>query len=119
MIGRGLTLRSNHHPRHIFVVLNDPSQNTGRILLVNFTTQRGEPDQREEVFTGLDYSLLHHQSVIAFSKAGDAAAEKLQNAINNGDFTILPEVPERTLQRIITAAHTSRHLSAARKALLD
>jgi hypothetical protein len=119
MIRRGLTLRSNHHPRHIFVVLNDPTQNEGRILLVNFTTHRVERDQREEIFTGLDYSLLRHESVIAFSKAGDAAAAKLQNAINDGDFTILPRVPEHTLERIIEAARTSRHLSPARKALLD
>ncbi len=119
MIQRGLTLRSNHQPRHIFVVLNDPTQNAGRILLVNFTTRRVELNQREEIFTGLDYSLLRHESVIAFSKAGDAAAEKLQRAIDNGDFTILPQVPEQTLERIIAAARTSRHLSAARKALLD
>ena len=100
MIQRGLTLRSNHQPRHIFVVLNDPTQNAGRILLVNFTTRRVELNQREEIFTGLDYSLLRHESVIAFSKAGDAAAEKLQRAIDNGDFNRFFPRPENVAEPV-------------------
>src|SRR5260221_14073026 len=100
MIQRGLCLRSNHAPRHIYIVLNDPGQSS-EILLVNFTTRLLPRDAKEEVFTGADYSLLTHESVIAFwGTYPGATARALERVIRNGDFTIVPDIPEPTLERI-------------------
>ena len=101
MIRRAACLRSNHYPRHIYVVLNDPGPN-GAILFVNFTTRLLSRDAKEEVFTAADYGRLTHESVVAFWGAyPNATAQALEPFIQSGDFAILPDLPEATLQRII------------------
>ena len=111
-------MRSSHAPRHLYVVLNNPGPN-GEILFVNFTTRNLPRDAKEEVFTGSDYSRLTHLSVIAFWGAHpNANAQGLEAAIRSGDFITLPEIPLQTLERMIAAARTSPHLSAAQKGLL-
>jgi hypothetical protein len=118
MIKRGFCVRSSHAPRHIHVVLNDPGPD-GEILFVNFTTRHLPRDAKEEVFTKADYVLLTQPSVIAFWGAHpSASAQPLEAAIRKDDFSILPEIPLQTLQRMIAAARTSRHLSPAQKRLL-
>ena len=118
MIRRGFCLRSNHHPRHIYVVLNEPGSN-GEILFVNFTTRQLPQHAKEEIFTGADYQLLYHESVVAFWKAHPRArSDALQSAIGNGDFSLLPDLPAQTLDRIIAAAKDSPHLSIEQKRLL-
>ena len=66
MIQLGLTVRSNHEPRHIWIVLSDPSQTGGEILRVNFTSRRPGRDDEAQAFTQVDYWLLRHESVVAF-----------------------------------------------------
>jgi hypothetical protein len=118
MIRRGLTLRSCE-AGHVFVVLSDPGRTGGDLLLVNFTTFSSPRDDNEEIFNRDDYSGLSHNSVVLFSKARDAPAVRVASAIRSGHFTLVPDVPERTLERIIHAAKASRHLSPVRKALLN
>jgi hypothetical protein len=118
MIRLGLTLRSNRHPRHIWVVLSNPGQTGGEILFVNFTSRRAGRDDNEGFFTGADYSLLRHESVIAFWGVHNGTAASLESAINQGCFTLLPDVPEQTLKRMILAARSSKHLSVSQKRLL-
>jgi hypothetical protein len=118
MIKAGVCLRSNHHPRHFFVVLTDPGPD-GEILLVNFTTRLLPRDVNEEIFTNADYGLLSHPSVLAFwGTHPGASGPKLEQAIRDGHFTTLPPIPDSTLTRMIVAAKASRHLSAEQKRLL-
>ncbi|HEX6566777.1 MAG TPA: hypothetical protein VF020_20970, partial [Chthoniobacterales bacterium] len=117
MIRRGFCVRCTHHPRHIYVVLNDP-QSDGRILFVNFTSFDQDRDQGEEVFTAQDYRLLVHESVIAFwGTYPNVTAGKLARLVQSGDFVPLPDLPEATLQRIVATAKKSRHLSQTQKSL--
>jgi hypothetical protein len=119
MIRLGLTLRSNCDPRHIWVVLNNPDQGNGEILFVNFTSLVAERDEDEEVFDETDYCLLSQQSVVAFwGTRNGAASKKLKIAIDQGYFTILPDLPDQTLRKIIVAAERSQHLSITQKRLL-
>jgi hypothetical protein len=118
MIKCGLCLRSNHEPRHIYVVVTDPDVNDD-ILLVNFTSLENSIVETAEVFNRSDYSLLSHDSVIAYWKApAGAKGPPLEQAILNGDFGRLPDIPIATLERIIAEARTSNHLSSAQKRLL-
>src|SRR5260370_33912661 len=113
MIKCGLCLRSNHEPRHIFVVVTDPDDNDN-ILFVNFTSLANSRVSSAEVFNRSDYSLLSHESVIAYWKAPrNAKGQPLQQAILNSDFAQLPNIPTATLERIIAEARTSIHLSPA------
>jgi hypothetical protein len=118
MIKRGLCVRSNHEPRHIFVVVTDPDANDD-ILFVNFTSLENSKVETAEVFNRSDYSLLNHESVIAYWKAhAGAKSRPLERAILQGEFGLLPDVPIDTLERIIAEARTSIHLSGAQKQLL-
>jgi hypothetical protein len=118
MIKCGLCVRSNHEPRHIFVVVTDPNGND-EILFVNFTSLANSRVETAEVFNRSDYSLLNHDSVIAYWKApSKAEGQPLEGAILNGDFATLPEMPTATLERIVAEARTSIHLSVAQKRLL-
>jgi hypothetical protein len=86
---------------------------------VNFTSRRSdEQNDKEEIFDRADYRLLSHESVIAFPKAHAGPAAKLEPLIHSRDFTLLPDLPEPTLERIIAAAKISWHLSPAQKRLL-
>jgi hypothetical protein len=68
----------------------------GEILFVNFTTRLLPRDANEEIFTGADYGLLSHPSVLAFWKTHPGASEpKLEQAIRDGHFTTLPTIPKK------------------------
>jgi hypothetical protein len=117
MIQLGMALRSNHWPRHIHVVLSDPSQ-TGQILLVNFTSFKSPRDDGREIFGPADYSILDHDSVIAFWGCRSGPTASVEAFLLGPDFTPLPNVPRNTVARMVVEAKASRELSPARKALL-
>ena len=118
MIRAGTCLRSNHHPRHIYVVLNDPGPD-GAIVLVNFTSYDANRHAKQPTFGPADYALLTHQSVLAFWKCIPGAnGPQLEQAITATHFTPLPEVPAARLSRMIAAAKASAHLSVEQKRLL-
>jgi hypothetical protein len=58
MIRLGLTLRCSVPPRHIWVVLSDPSQTGGEILMVNFTTLRSTTFDRSCILDQNDSTIL-------------------------------------------------------------
>jgi len=119
MIKAGTCVRSNHAPRHIYVVLNDPRSPDGAIVLVNFTTYDAKRHGKETLFSPADYLHLTHESVLAFWKSlPRATGPKLEQAIAAGDFTAMPEIPRPTLERMIAAGRASRHLSPEQKRLL-
>jgi hypothetical protein len=119
MVRLGLTLRCSVAPRHIWVVLSDPNQTEGEILMVNFTTLRSGTFDRSCVLDTDDYSELTQPSTIAFSGSHSGPASCLDKAIREDSFSIIaPQIPEAALQKIIAAARCSSALSPAKKCLL-
>ena len=119
LIRLGLTLRCAAEPRHIWVVLSDPNQTRGDILLVNFTTLRENTFDTSCILGPADYSELAHESVIAFSGSYIGSATKLEKAIQKRYFSIMdPQIPEAALEKIIAAARSSTSLPRAKKDLL-
>jgi hypothetical protein len=119
MIRLGLTLRCSVSPRHIWVVLSDPDQTGGKILMVNFTTLRPTTFDRSCILDTHDYDELTQPSVIAFSGSKSGLAAALEMALQEDSFSVIdPQIPEAALQKIIAAARVSSALSPAKKRLL-
>ncbi|MCX7011798.1 MAG: hypothetical protein NTW86_04405 [Candidatus Sumerlaeota bacterium] len=118
MIGLGTSLRCNLPPRHIWVVLSDPSANAGEILMVNLTTLRDRSVDEACILGPADYSLLTHRSTVAYSRSESGKADALQQSVERGGFRIISPVPPATLAKIIEGARNSPELSPAKKKLL-
>jgi len=120
-LGLGTVLRSNAPPRHLWIILSDPFQTAGSVLLVNFTTLREQSADDECILTSDEYPgvLTSPQSVIAFSRAKVGSMVALEAAVNRGDFTVVATpLPGETLAEIIEAGRNSKQLSDAKKRLL-
>jgi hypothetical protein len=117
MIRRGLTLLSSEGG-HVWVVLTDPAKTGGNVLIVNFTTYRAHRHAGEEIFSSSDYSGLSHDSIVLFAKAGDGTASQVADAISASLFRQIPDIPNKTLCRVMRAGKRSPDLSAARRLLI-
>ncbi|MBI2925378.1 MAG: hypothetical protein HYY24_06700 [Verrucomicrobia bacterium] len=118
MIGLGTTLRCNLAPRHIWIVLSDPAQTGGRILLANLTTLTEGCVDDACVLSPADYSLLTHATTVAYSRAQTGTAAILQELVDDGDFRVITPIPATTLAKILEAAQRTRELSDSQKELV-
>jgi hypothetical protein len=118
MPGLGTTLRCNLPPRHIWIVLTDPTRTGGDILLVNLTSLTEDCVDDACILTPADYALLTHQTTVAYSRAQVGTAAKLDELVQSGEFTLTKPVPPATLQKLLQGARNTRELSAANKRLI-
>ena len=118
MIGLGTTLRCNLPPRHIWVVLSNPAQTGGQILLANLTTLTEDCVDDACILEPADYSLLTHATTVAYSRALIATSAKLEGLIANSTFVEITPVPAEALAKILRGAYETRQLSASQKRLL-
>lgn len=118
MIGLGTTLRSNSPPRHIWIVLSDPSATGGKILMVNMTSLTEHCIDDVCILDENDYELLTHKTTIAYSRRKRGNAGGLEKALALGEFVELPSLTPATLLKIIEGARRTRELSSADQALL-
>lgn len=118
MFRPGDTFRSEQSPRHIWVVLTDPSANGGRFLLVNMTSLRDTCIDDTCVLQPSDYELLTHATTIAYSRALIANDKGLKDLVSSGNFLPIPSVPAATLGKMIAGARTSRQLAPDKLNLL-
>jgi hypothetical protein len=118
MIQLGATLRSNVAPRHFWIVLNDPEKAAGRILLVSFTNLRDSCIDDLCILGPSDFSLLSHETTVAFSRFQLGKVSGLERLIAENIFSVVQAMPPATLKKILIAAHASPELPAAAKALL-
>jgi hypothetical protein len=118
MIGLGTTLRCNVPPRHIWVVLSDPAQTGGRILLANLTTLTEECVDDACILGPADYPLLTHATSVAFSRAQIGTESALQRLVQEGSFSLISPILSAALGKILKGARQSRELSERQKALV-
>jgi hypothetical protein len=118
MIRLGTTLRCDLPPRHIWVVLSDPSANGGRILTVNMTTLRESCVDDACVLGPEDFVLLTHVTTIAYSRAQAGPVAGIEGLIRAGQFLEVESVPAATLAKMIAGARKSDQLAPALKRLL-
>lgn len=118
MVGLGTTLRCNLAPRHIWIVLSDPSAHGGRLLMVNLTTLHDDSVDDVCILGPGDYELLDRATTVAYSRAQIGNLDGLERAIARGYFTPIKPIPDRTLHKIIEGGRRSPELPPAAKKLL-
>jgi hypothetical protein len=118
MIGLGTTLRCNLPPRHIWIVLSDPAQTNGWILLANLTTLTEDCVDDVCILHPSDYPLLTQATTVAYSRAQAGKASKLEELVDAGDFSVITAVSIIVLANVLRGAHQTRQLSTSQKQLL-
>jgi len=119
MIALGTTLRCNLPPRHLWVVLSDPQQTGGAILLVSLTTLRDGCIDDVCILDAPDFpGYLTHATTVAYSRAKAGSAAKLTESVTKSLFTVVTPIPQPTLAKIIDGARKSDELSSSNKKLL-
>lgn len=118
MVGLGTVLKSKSSPYHRWLILSNPAQTGGDVLLVSLTTFDDECEDDECVLTPADYDELDHKTAVAFSFKRVGPAKALNAAVKAGEFRVLDAMPKETLARILAAAADSDYLAVTHKALL-
>jgi hypothetical protein len=118
MVTLGTTLRCNLPPRHIWIVLTDPTRAGGDLLLANLTSLTDDCVDDACVLEAADFVLLTHRTTVMYSRAQVGTAAKLDQLIQQGVFTQVTAVPRGTLEKILQGARVSRELSADKKRLV-
>jgi hypothetical protein len=119
MIRLGTALKSKEPPHHRCLVISDPENNGGQVVLVRLTTDDGTWPDRDCVLTPADWSELAHPSTVAYStcKYGPAVVA-LEQAVQRGWFAVIASPPVGVLRQVIAAAHASPGVPPAAKKLL-
>ncbi|MBI2925924.1 MAG: hypothetical protein HYY24_09495 [Verrucomicrobia bacterium] len=65
----GTALQCRQEPFHRCIIVSDPEQNGGYIVLVRITTDSGRWRDRDCILTPADWSELDHGSAVAYSTA--------------------------------------------------
>lgn len=109
MIGLGTAMKSAEEPYHRLVVLSDPTNNGGQVVVVRITTDDGTWPDRDCLLQPTDWAELQHLSTVAYSttKFGPAVTA-LEEAIRRGAFRRIPSPPPDTLKRMISAGRTAK-----------
>jgi hypothetical protein len=115
----GSTYRCNLPPRHIWVIISNPSDHEGRFLFVNFTTRTERCLDDACILEPGDYPpFLTQITTVAYSRFvfGDLAG--LKTLLETGQFSEMPLIPPITLQKIISGARSTPEMPKAAKSLL-
>jgi hypothetical protein len=119
MIRLGTALKSQEPPFHRCLVISDPQNNGGQVVLVRVTTDDGTWPDRDCILTPAEWNELEHESTVAYStcKFGPAA-EALEAAIQRGLFQEISSPSVAVLRKVILAAHASAGMPPGAKKLL-
>ena len=115
----GSTYRCNHEPRHIWVIISNPSEHENQFLFVNFTSLTPRCVDNVCILQPSDYPpYLTQPTTVAYSRAHIGYVDAMQFAIRGNHLVEMPPIPASTLTKIINGARITPQLSRAKKALL-
>ena len=114
----GMAFRCMAEPRHIYVLLFDPSRDADEMLFVNFTTLRDKWVDDACILDKTDYVELKHRTTVAYSRANIYKKSLFCAAVENNHFVRLDDLPDETLRKIILGAFSSNELPERKKGIL-
>jgi hypothetical protein len=119
MIQLGAALKSQEPPFHRCLVISDPQNTGGMVVLVRITTDDGTWPDRDCILTPADWNELDHDSTVAYSTCKFGPAVKsLETAIQRGLFLPISSPSVEVLRKVIAAGHTSTGIPPGAKKLL-
>lgn len=100
---------------HLFVVLTDVDQLTGRVVIAPIVTERTHTDKTVRLNVG-DHTFIRHASNVDFGAARYANATTLAEQIKLGEASIAESIDARLLRRmqqgLLESAHTINEIAA-------
>jgi hypothetical protein len=119
MIRLGSALKAKEPPYHRCLVISDPQNNGGQVVLVRLTTDDGTWPDRDCILTPDEWNELEHNSTVAYTtcKYGPAVLA-LEAAIQQGKFDLISSPSQAVLRKVIAAAQTAAGMPPAAKRLL-
>lgn len=117
----GTALKCRQPPYHRCLILSDPENNGGYIVLVRVTTDGGKWRDLDCILTAADWAELDRNSTIAYSTAlcGRVEAELLK-AIQTGEFEVITSPSPEVLRKVIATGRKAEGLPPlARRWLAD
>ena|SRR5438270_10704560 len=115
----GATYRCNLPPRHIWVIISDPAEHAQSFLFVNLTTFTEGCIDDCCILQSDDYPpYLTHATTVAYSRFHIGSVRGIEALVAAGQFHQMPDLPRRTLNKMIDGAHSSRELPKMAKAML-
>jgi hypothetical protein len=119
MIRLGTAFKSQEPPFHRCLVISDPQNNGGQVVLVRVTSDDGTWPDRDCILTPVEWSELEHDSTVAYSTCKFGPAVKaLEAAILRGLFQVISSPSVIVLRKVILAAHASAGMPPGAKKLL-
>ena len=117
-IDLGTTLRCDLPPRHLWIVLSNPTHTNGDVLLVNLTSLTDDCVDDKCLLGPADFSLLTHDTTAAYSRSRVGTVAKLDGLIQQGVFVPVTTIPAAALKKILQGAQASQELSTDKKRLV-
>lgn len=114
MIRIGTALKSQEPPFHRCLVLSDPHDTGGMVVLVRITTNDGTWPDRDCILKPADWSELDHDSTCKFGPAVHA----LEAAVHRGMFKVISSPSIEVLRRVIAAGRAAAGMPLGAKKLL-
>jgi hypothetical protein len=104
----GAALQCRQEPYHRCIVLSDPKNNGGYIVLVRITTDDAKWRDRDCLLTPAEWRELDRNSTVAYSTAMCGRVEAaLLKAITAGEFEVIASPSQEVLRKILTAGRTA------------
>jgi hypothetical protein len=114
----GDTFRCSLPPRHIWVIISDPSVHS-QIVLVNITTLTETCVDDACILEPVDYTpYLTQRSTVAYSRHQIANSEGIDFLLVSNQFFQMPRIPTKTLLRIIDGGRKTHELPDSLKQIL-
>jgi hypothetical protein len=117
----GMALKCRQEPYHRCLILSDPENNGGYIVLVRVTTDGGKWRDQDCILTAADWTELDRNSTVAYSTAlcGRVEAELLKT-IQTGEFEVIAPPAPAVLRKVIAAGRKAEGMPpGARRWLAD
>jgi hypothetical protein len=115
----GTALKCRQEPYHRCLIVSNPEQNGGYVVLLRVTTNTGKWLDRDCILTPQDWNELEHDSTVAYSTAlcGRVEAALIQ-AIRTGEFEVISSPPLDVLRKIIAVGRTAEGMPPKAKTFL-
>ncbi len=115
----GAALKCRQEPYHRCLILSDPLNNGGYIVLVRVTTDHGKWRDRDCILTPADWTELDRNSTVAYSTALCGRVEtELLNAIQTGEFEVIASPSLEVLRKVIAVGRAADGMPPKAQALL-
>ena len=94
---------------HLYIVISNCNDNTGRVVIVNFSTWNEQSDNSCVLNDG-DHPFISRKSCVSYENAKLKLVSRIKALVDDGTITPHDPVDRDTMLRILDGAEKSRRL---------